>query len=138
MKKKDKIFTKLFYKTLALDSSNSRHLRIADIIAADDEQQNGGGGGGLQMMSGAGEPRKVWSVRLQCTSPRRIITRCLALLRRDKERRGVVVRSRSEKREKSVVDMGGGYLRTSRSMKLLTGGESAFSAPEGEDSGENS
>ncbi|XP_015884031.3 protein POLAR LOCALIZATION DURING ASYMMETRIC DIVISION AND REDISTRIBUTION [Ziziphus jujuba] len=134
MKKKDNKLTKLFYKTLTLDSSNSRHLRIADIFAADEEQQNDGDGDGSLQMSGVDEPRRVWSVRLQCTSPRRIIARCLALLRRDKERKGILVRSRSEKREKRVVEMGAGCLRTSRSMKTLTGGESAFSATEGEDS----
>lgn len=132
--KKDSNCSKLFFKFLTIAPSGSsctRHLRIADIIADDDETENDGDDcvGDIDM-STVGGIRRDGSTKLQCSSPRRIISRCLALLRRNKERK-VVVRS-----EKRVVEFGGGCARTNRSINVMNSSKSSFLAIEGEGSGE--
>ncbi|XP_059460723.1 protein POLAR LOCALIZATION DURING ASYMMETRIC DIVISION AND REDISTRIBUTION-like [Corylus avellana] len=108
----------LFFKSpsqnsIRVDSKNQR-IRVADILAADEEEEEEDCVGDFGM---DWRRRSDGSTSLQCSSPRRIVARWLAALRRAKERRNVVVRAR-------------------RSMNSLNAGDSSPSASESEESGQ--
>lgn len=106
----------LFFKSLSqnpipVDSKNQR-IRVADILADDNDDEDCVVDFGMDWRR-----RSDGSTSLQCSSPRRIVARWLAALRRAKERRNGMVRAR-------------------RSMNGLNGGDSSPSASESEESGD--
>ncbi|BFG17938.1 hypothetical protein CerSpe_042110 [Prunus speciosa] len=88
-----------FFKTLILSPfryTKTRHIRIADILVDEEEgsETDGYDCVGDFNMDGIGDlPKDDRLMALQCSTPRRIISRWLSSLRRSKRRRSDVVRS---------------------------------------------
>ncbi|XP_042986806.1 protein POLAR LOCALIZATION DURING ASYMMETRIC DIVISION AND REDISTRIBUTION isoform X2 [Carya illinoinensis] len=113
--------------------SDSQHLRIADILAEDDEDSD--------LDFGMDRWRRNdGSTNLQCSSPRRVVARWLAALRRIKETRNIMVQSQKtaeveEEEEREVKKFAGGSMHAKRSLNGLDVGDSSPLATESEESG---
>lgn len=113
-------------------SPDNRRLRIADILA-DEEHDDCGGYGPLGVVEMSGDEernRRGRSSGLHCSSPRRIIARCLAALRSPRGRR--ISAFGREKRD----ELGQVSPHATCSMHVPNSRDSPVSGSESEDSGE--
>ncbi|KAF5456815.1 hypothetical protein F2P56_026255 [Juglans regia] len=111
--------------------SDSQRLRIADILA--DEGEDSDLDFGMDRWR-----RNDGSTNLQCSSPRRVVARWLAALRRIKETRNIMVQGQKtaeEEDEQQVRKFAGGSMHAKRSMNGLDVVDSSPLATESEESG---
>lgn len=116
-------------------SPENRRLRIADILADEEHDNDGDCGGygplGVVEMSGHEERnRRGRSFGLHCSSPRRIIARCLAALRSPRGRR-ISAFGREKRDELGQISPHATCL-----MHVPNSRDSPVSGSESEDSGE--
>ncbi|XP_041016903.1 protein POLAR LOCALIZATION DURING ASYMMETRIC DIVISION AND REDISTRIBUTION isoform X2 [Juglans microcarpa x Juglans regia] len=127
----------LFFNDLSFSlspvKSDSQRLRIADILA--DEGEDSDLDFGMDRWR-----RNDGSTNLQCSSPRRVVARWLAALRRIKETRNIMVQGQKtaeeeEEDERQVRKFAGGSIHAKRSMNGLDVVDSSPLATESEESG---